>query len=83
MLCYVCYVEDMQSFGSVVQFKGQSGSTSTSDPPVPSISGDFGRFGTVLGNFAHTTRYNLGLGFLVSLGFMSGVILPIRFVHLT
>jgi hypothetical protein len=36
-----------------------------------------------LGHFAHTTGYNLGLGFLVRLGFVPGVILSIRFVHLT
>ena len=61
----------------------QSALTLRSGQPVPSILGDFGRFGTVLGNFAHTTWYNFGLGLLVRLGFMSGVILPIRFVHLT
>jgi len=31
------------------------------------------------GHFAHATRSDLGLGLLMILGFMSGVILPIRF----
>ena len=36
-----------------------------------------------LGHFAHTKRYDLGLGLLVSLGFVPGVTLSIRSVHLT
>ena len=43
-------------------------------PRFWAISDESDRF---LGHFAHTTRYILGLGLLLSLGFMSWVILPI------
>jgi len=49
-----------------------------SNPPHRfwAISDESDRF---WGHFAHTTRSVMGLGLLLSLGFMSGVILPIRF----
>ena len=47
--------------------------------PAPSILGDFGRVGSVLRVILPIRRVFLGLGLLHSLGFISGVILPIRF----
>jgi hypothetical protein len=67
---------------NILPYLGQPDKISRSDQPAPSILGDFGRVGSVLGHFAHTTQSGWGSGFIVSLGFMSGVILPIRISRL-